>query len=388
MSVTLSHNIDEIQLQNLIDAGYEELRLYYSNGPEGPWVLATITASPSTLALLLAADLPYTTTIIFSDGNAAMWFKVVPYGSGPGYGSLSDSDSFHGDGGTTLAYLRKRLGRQTKDLISGTTTAGGSTTTAICTSFNFTRFIDDHFVNWYFHNLSNGDVSLITGFVKSTGTFTFSPAITSVDSSVSFEVTRMWTPEEYREAINWGIVNLYPILSKTYVDTSIRTQLTDSGDNTYELQFKYDVPSSIRRVSNVEIETDSTIITYNERGHPWRPVPFEPYYINLERGFEIKVSLPDDRRLRVTGEGLHDLLYEDTDYVDLVDPEINLLIYLAASNLYALLPVEAASSDIDRYERMSKYYLGLYGEFRDKHKVARPHRKFWSPQNKWRGTNR
>ena len=140
MSVVINFPLDLVQLNQLIDDGYTDLVLYYSNSPEGPYVDSGVTAAPATLAALLLADEPYLTTFSYSGGNPAQWFKVLA-SDGITTSDINDAQSFHGGGGTTLERIRQKLGKLVKCVEIGTTTANGALdgSTAICTHPNFTR---------------------------------------------------------------------------------------------------------------------------------------------------------------------------------------------------------------------------------------------------------
>ena len=388
MSVTVNYNIEETRLDELIAAGYTTLKLYYASSPDGAFADSGATHTPALLATSNTSGPPHGFTFIYSGGNPAMWFKVVAY-DGASTSSLTDADMFHGGGGTTLQRLRQLTGKLMNSLYTGTTTSAGSTTSAVCSHPRFTRRRDDYFGGggsgedgWLFNDLTNGDWSEVSDFVGSTGTFTLSPAKTSVDSGASFEVMNRWTPEDFRDAINWAIVNTYPVLSKPIIDTSIQT-----ADNTW----RYQIPNNIRILNKVEIGTvgiNDTETSMAKKWMPWRSVGYTPIDDGLARYIEFKREPPfsDDIGgyvLRLTGTTNLAQLYNDTDYVEIIEPQIELIIYMAAHRLYALLPNNGASSDIDRWKDQSNYYMALYNEFKKNFGSRRKSKKWWQHDAKW-----
>lgn len=380
MAVTVTFDIDELQLNELSDAGYTALTLWYSNTSDGTFADSSATVSPSTIAAALAAE-TYTFTFTYSAGSPAQWFRVRAY-DGSNYSSLSDARPFHGGGGTTLATLRQKLGAEIRDMVVGTAT-GGSTATATVTNPRFTRWRDDYFNNQFFNNTTNGNWTVVTDWAVSTGTgtFTLSPAITSVTNGDNIEVSRRWTPEEYRDAINWAITALYPTFNRSIVNTGLRTDT-----NIYQ----FDVPHDIRAVTSVEIESwaNNSSEDAATRGHPWVDVPFRIIRDGLRQKIEIERNYSPDRRLRIMGTGTLSQLYNDTDYVELIDPDIDIVVYYAAFHLYRGLPNDASSSDIDRYENLAKHYWGLAENTKDQYARGRQPMRLWSAEARASGNRR
>jgi hypothetical protein len=236
-------------------------------------------------------------------------------------------------------------------------------------------------VGWYIQRTDTGAWSQVTAWDTATKTLTFSPAIASVGSGVPIILTSRWTPNEYRRAVNWAIRNSYPTMSRSIIYTGLRTQVENGTDIYF-----YRTPLDMRTINSVEMETDvdlATSATAVDRGHPWRGIAFTPTKDGMEKGFEVKNALPDDRRLRVFGTGPLQQLYEQTDFVEVVDPETELLVYLAASHLYSLLTNEAASTDVDRYADMAKVNMGLYASHKSSLAPGRPAQSNWSQQSRW-----
>ena len=214
--ITIDYSIDEVQLAQLMADGWTHIELFYSNTPEGPYAT---TSEREPLALG-----QYEYTLVYPAGNPGQSFVILLW-DGTANSREQDSRRFPGGGGTTLARLRQLTGRMLHDMVEGTTTGSGSTTSAVCAQIAVTRFDDSHFMNWFFNRVTGTqEWTQVTASAKSTGTLTLSPAIASVGSGVGFELTRRWTPPEYREALNWAITAAYPTLSRQVVNTSLRTQ--------------------------------------------------------------------------------------------------------------------------------------------------------------------
>lgn len=137
---------------------------------------------------------------------------------GSNYSHVSDAAPFHGGGGTTLAVICQRLGKEIHDV--GTLTTSTTTTSAAFTTGDVTRFPDDYFNQHFFHNTTRSAWTQVTDWVQSTKIATV-PAITSQVSGDSVELTARFTPDEYRDAINWAIQFAYPFLSRTIVSTAL-----------------------------------------------------------------------------------------------------------------------------------------------------------------------
>lgn len=384
MGITITHDLDEIQITQLIDDGYTTLKLYKSDTPDGNFTDSGVTPSPSTLAAAVTAEEPFTFTFSYSGGNPSQWFKIVAY-DGVVTSSLLDSEAFSGGGGTTLTTMRQRLGRlMNVMLISTTTSAGnGGGTTAIANRALFARYRDDYFggvtdsEGWYFHNVDTSEWTLISDWVQSTRTFTLSPALSAqVGSGANIEVMARWTPDDYRSAINWAIVNTFPTLCKIVTDTSILTE---------EDIFSYQVPNNIKVINKVEIETDINMDSTDgrTRGMPWREIPFTEIDEGLTRKLEFKRELDDGRRLRVTGTAMLSQLYNDDDYTEAIDPQVDLILYLAAHRLYAELANNSPSTDIDRYRDQANYYMAIYNENKGRRATRKRTKRFWSHDQIW-----
>lgn len=372
MSITLDYPVDELRLSELMDDGVTHLRLYSSATPEGPYTYTSVQVA------LVAATYSYTFT--YASGNSALWYKVVSW-DGATISDLRDSKAFHGGGGTTLAALVQSTGYRARDLIAATTTGVGNTTSAVVDDVELTRYSTGYFVGWYIQRTDTGAWSQVTAWDASTKTLTFSPAMASVGSGVPIILTKRWTPSEYRRAINWAVRNAYPAMSRSIVYTGLRTQVANAAKIYY-----YRVPLDMRTINAVEIETDvdlATSATAVDRGHPWRGLAFTPTKDGMEKGFELKHAAPDDRRLRVFGTGPLQQLYEQTDFVEVVDPETELLVYLAASHLYSLLTNEAASTDVDRFADLAKTNMGLYASHKSALAPGRQPQQSWSQQARW-----
>ena len=74
------------------------------------------------------------------------------------------------------------------DGVADTTTSGGSTTTAVCA--RLARYPDGWFRGWEFFAEALNEKAAVTAFTSSSGTLTFTPAITSVATSVKFVLVK------------------------------------------------------------------------------------------------------------------------------------------------------------------------------------------------------
>jgi hypothetical protein len=356
-----------------------------SNTPDGVYANSAVASSPTTLALSLSTAV-YSFTFSYAAGNAGQWGKIRAY-NGSTYSALNDASPFHFGGGTTLATLRQKLGKLTNDLVSGTTTSAGNTVTANCNQIDIYKNPTSYFVGQYFNSTALGEVTEVTAFVKAGGVFTLFPAITSVGSGVAFEVTQRWTPGEYREAINWAIAACYPRLSKSIVNT---------GFLSAEDIFSYAVPNDIKAVDKVEMESADRA-TYPDRlGQPWREVAFEPIKDGLQHTIEFKRQLPyvaatttttpvtlPVRRIRIRGTGMLSQLYNDSDSVEVLDPQVELIIFMAAQYLYARMPARAASTDREFYEKQAKFYMSMFENYKGTFSSGRPARRMWQQPARW-----
>lgn len=384
MGITIEFPLDELQLLELQDEGYTTLELYYSNAPEGPYSATNITPSPATLAAAVTAEVPYIFSFVYSSGNASQWFKVVA-SDGSSTSDLVDAQAFHGGGGTNLETIRQKVGKITNTMLIGATTANGAAdgSTAIANYAKFVRYRNDYFGGaagadgWIWNNLDTDEWTIVTDWDQSTGTFTFSPVFDAqVTSGIAFEVMTRWTPDEYRDAINWAISNSYPVLSKPVIDTATLTE---------EDIFEYPVPNSIKIVNKVEIESTSFSDSEDSRtrGLPWRQIAYEEIDDGLNRKIAFKRELDDGRRLRITGTTMLSQLYNDTDFVEIVDPQVDIIVYLAAHRLYTLLINSDASTDTQRFNEQAQYFLSLYeGAKRAKASRRKP-RRLWGHDAKW-----
>jgi len=388
MGITINFPVDELQLDDLIADGWTTLKLYYSNSPEGPYTDSG-TSPNQDLATANTAGPPHLFTFGFSGGNAAQWFKVVAY-NGSTTSSLNDAQAFHGGGGTTLQAIRQKMGKLMKLMHVGTTdsTGAGDGSTAICTTSTFRRFRDNYFGGgtgvdgWFFNNLSTSEWTVINGWTQSTGLFNFSPSLSAqVGSGVNFEVMARWTPDEYRDAINWAIEECYPTLSKPVVDTSLST-IEDANSN---FIFQYTIPFNIRILNKVEIEDTNNSDNTDSRIHgmPWRQISYGEIDDGLTRSIEFKQKLDVDRRLRFTGTSFLSQLYNDSDYVEIVGAQVNLLVYRATERLYSAQSNIDPSSDVDRWRDQASYYLALYNENKGKRATRRKSKKMWQHDAQW-----
>lgn len=371
MTATLPVALDELLIEALIDDGFTTLTLWVSDEQAGPYTVTAATVSPTTLALMSSTNV-FKATFTYSAGTAAQWFRVVPY-TGSAYAPLSNSAPFHGGGGTTLTALRRKLGRLIRDLKVGTLTTGTNTTSAVFSAADFHRFANDYFNNWILNNTTRALWSPITAWVKgaSTSTATVAPAITAQVSGDTAELTRRFTPDEYREALNWAITASYPVISKTIENTALLT-----ASNIY----RFAVPNDIKRVSSVEIESQSyqTSEVEETRGFPWKDIPFDIRRDGMRQYIELDSFYTPGLRLRVRGVGPLSQVYDETNYVEEIDPQVDYICYLAAFYLFRSLGHESAATDIDRFQGLAKHYQQLAESMKGEYGEGRPAIRMWN----------
>jgi len=375
VAVTVSAPIDPVQLEELQDAGYTTLTLWVANTPDGAYTNSGVTPSPATIALMESGE-NFTATFTYSGGTVAQWGKIRGF-DGSNYTPLADAVPFHFGGGTTLTRVRQLLGKEIRDLRTGTATTSTDANTVITSTPDIFRWQTGTFNNAFLHNTTRSGWAQITSSTKgaSTTTIELGANIASQATGDSFEITKRWTPDEYRDAINWAIVSSYPWLAR---------QVTNTGLMTADQVFRHQVPHDIKSVLSVEIETDAHITSESQatRGHPWIDVPFAIRKEGLLQYIELETPYTPNRRLRVTGIGPLSQLYNESDYVEEMQPQVELLVYLAAFRLFRNYVNDAASSDIDRYEALAGHYMGLCEKFKQAHQQSRPARRWWSSLNR------
>lgn len=320
-----------------------------------------------------------TYTFTYSSGNSSQYFKIVAY-NGSTISPLSEAHTFHGGGGTTLSVLRQRAGREMRDMVTATTIATTNTTQFTVSDIDFTKRANSYFVNHFVNNTTRGIVKPITGWTQSTGVGTHA-TITAQDAGDTIEVTRRFTPTEYRDAINWAITEAYPRLSRQIVYEGIET-----AANLYQ----YAIPQDIRTVDKVEIESANNASSTVEatRGHPWSDVPFVPIRTGLTMKIELEREYTASRRLRITGTGPLEQLYNDSDYVEVLTPTADIIVYMTCQRLYEGLANEAASGDVDRYNAQAARFAAKADKALMQHAMPRAARRIWSHEVRGGGGQR
>ncbi len=376
MSVTLNVPIDQADITAAVADTWLTATLWYSNTPDGNYQNSSVVSSPATLALALSTEV-YTFTFIASSQNPGQWFKVRYY-DGVNYSPLSDSSPFHGGGGTTLVVLRQKLGLMLDDLRTGTAIATTNTTQVTHAEPMLLLEPDSMFVNWLFNNTTRGIWRAATASSQSGATITM-PAITAQAAGDSFEISRRFTPSQYREAINWALASTYPTISRS---------ITNTGYITAEDSYRYQIPQDIRTVDRVEIaDADSQANHPDRLGAPWREIAFDPIQDGLLRYVELKKQLsfdPTQLKIRIRGTGPLSQLYNDSDYTEALDPQIDLTMYKAASRLWFLKLAGAASTDRDYYKEQAAFWDAAYekGKASGAASPRQPH-KMWQKQAQW-----
>jgi len=165
---------------------------------------------------------------------------------------------------TTLAELTLELAKIIVPVQESVASANGTTVTLIDTLY--TRG-DNYFKNgevWFLSGVNAGKIALCTGYVKSTGTITFSPAVTATVAGDRYAaVTGRYKFINLVKAINQIIGTL----------GKVRTENTDLI--TVDGQEEYDLPEGVRNLCKVEIaQNDVSPMAYYEHLR-WDEVPSE-----------------------------------------------------------------------------------------------------------------
>lgn len=371
MAITWDYSIDELRLASVMDDGWTHVELFTCPSPEGEYATTGVRAE------LVVGTYEY--ELAYSSGSEAAYYKIA-FWNGVSNSSLLGVPVLHGEGGTTLARMRQRLGLLLGDMDISTTTGNGAVdgSTAISDRALFTRRRDDFFKNRFFHRTSGGDQewTQITGWDQSDAKFTLAPAVsTQIASGASFEVTARWTPEEYRDAINWGIRAAYPVLQREIVYDGLRT---------VDQRLEYKLPNHIRSVSNVMVARDANSDSTDPTiaGLPFTDVPFKPLTSGLGTYITLHRAEEGGKRMRVLGMGPLLSLYADTDYVEIVDPQVDLVLYLAAFDLYTHLTGTAAASDRDLYREQAKLYMGMFQNYKSQFSPGRRGKQMWQHEHR------
>lgn len=377
MSIRILYPVDQLALADLIDNDWVSATLWVANSPDGVYTLSAVTPSPATLALAVSGE-TYEFTFECTTETPGQYFKVRYYDGISAYSSLSDASPFHGGGGTTFSYLKSKIGRRIRDYWAVSSVAGGGTTSVKTSDINVVRHLTDAFVGWIYRNATSGEQSVVTASSVTAGvcTLTFSPAIlTQAAAGISMELFKRFTHEEMREALNEAISYAYPSLSRSLVNQGLRTQA--AGDDTVYL---FQVPQDFRIVNKLEMESLTWPDSTDEatHGQPWLEVPFESDIDGLIRTLKVRSKLPDDRRLRISGIGILSQLYNDSDYVEVVHPQTELLTDLACAFLYKLQANDGASSDTDRFNALSDYYLSKFEKNKGRLGTPRKPTSYWA----------
>ena len=143
----------------------------------------------------------------------------------------------------TLTYLRRSVGRNLGKMVTGTTTATGTNTTARDTKL-FGG--DDEYIGSYIHltdGTYNGTTHRITDYTASTGTMTFAQMGGTVASSTPYELWENgFDPDVVDEFIDQAVLEL---AGRAY-DPIENLDLHTDGINT-----RWEIPSNIEMIQDV-----------------------------------------------------------------------------------------------------------------------------------------
>ena len=186
----------------------------------------------------------------------------------------------------TLASAARKIAREIPGciVVDGTATHAGSTTTLRDTTAWYvspTSLPPDDYYNggtlWFLsctNTTLNGDTSLVTDFVSSTGVYTFGTITASTASGDTYSASNREYPRFIlRQAVNYA---LREAGGEDLQDTSL-TSVTD--------QMTYDLPTGVFNVLRVEIATStSSPYGYKPLNH-WREINDD---IAFDEGFQLK----------------------------------------------------------------------------------------------------
>lgn len=381
MAVRLVYPVDDLEIQQRINSGWVRPSLWVADSASSTWIDSNTTPTPATYQDALDTGV-HEFVFDYAAGNQAQWFRFRGVDATNAFSPLSASAPFWGQGGTTLASLTAKLGKMVRDYVAGTTTAGGTTTTFVCGDIDVASRRDGHYQNYTWRRTDTGVWSPVTDWTQSTKTGTLAFTLDSaVGSGVAFELFKRWTPDEYRDALNWAIVNCYPLLNRPIINTAYYTI-----DDSYTIT----VPADFKSVSSVQYESGWNLDSSDPSSHgqPWRDIAFERIMDGNQIILEFKrppfkTTGRESRRLRIQGDGILSQLHDSSDYVEVAEPQTDLLCYKAASQLYSMLMGDAASTDNDRYKAMATYYLNLFEEYKSQATMPRKPVSYWAFDPLW-----
>lgn len=367
MAITLSVPVDPLTIEQLIDDGFTSLTLWYADEADGVYADSGVTPSPALLATA-STDEDYTFIFSYSGGSPTQWFKIRAK-QGVTYSDSFLSSPFVGGGGVSLRYLRRRLGKLLDDMTVLTSTTTGDADTLICANVEARRRSNDYFNGMFLYRVATGEQSVVDTSTN-LGVINHTPPFSTTNTSgLSYELTRRWTFGEYNEAINWACVASYPSLSRPIINTGFQT-VDDS--------YLYNVPQDILTLSAVEVETNTFPDSLDQavRGQPWFGVPYEPVFDGLTLQFEVAPEAAD-KRLRISGTGYISQMGSDTDSTELHPHNAELLIAKAAERLWTLKAFGAASSDRDFYMTNAQMFKAMFEEGKMGRRSRRRPKKVW-----------
>jgi hypothetical protein len=338
---------------------------------------------------------------------------------------------------TTLTAAVEGLADMVGDYLTGTcTTIGGAAGATLIDGRlkDKSRNTDDYFndkVIWVTAGTSvAGDERYISDFTATSGTVTPYLAFTAqVPNASTYMLFSLWTASDYRRALNQAIDDAYPYVARNFVDETLETQddvwsyrLGDYGTATYTSvsltdtskkwqtdQFKgltaisgassglisgntptvltltgwtpstptsadaYQIIHPIEEVLNVAYQQDSTYTT-----RPYVNVPFEMLDHEGIRILQLLAYPPPDCPLRIVGRGRATHWTSTvTSVSEISQPDMKLVSYLAAYNLFSRTPSMSASQDRDFYESEAQRYYGLWERERSRRKTLRGPTHIW-----------
>lgn len=346
---------------------------------------------------------------------------------------------------TTLTAARQLLSGMVGDLVTSTCQQGGASgATLIDTALKGEFGNQDDACNNQWVILTSGAAALlgnerrISDFAAA-GTitpYTAFGAPTQIPADTTYEIHKIWTPTQKRQALNWALRRAYPHIARNIVDDQITTvadtwsyrlgdygtctgsaagTLTDTGKAWITNQFAgyrvqaqeyagtvasntatvltlaanwvpttapstgdaYSIIHPIRALYGVEYELNEDTATY-----PYVDIPYgvRAHEGTLTLQFIPGYRPPDGRVLRLRGRGyLTDFTTTETDCTEVEENHIDGILFLAAHWLFRRTPALSASQDRDFYREEANRYLRMWEEYKADLATMRFPKKLWSP---------
>ena len=321
--------------------------------PDGTAVVSSATPTIQTGTLgTYYYDIPAATISTYSGHWSAAW--TFTYGSN----SLSQTTRFTvGPTASTVSMrqIRRAVAQRLRDHWAVTATAAGTAYQIIDTT-RLAQYADDYFAQgtalcWSGTTSNVGQERPIGSFASSTAVLS-TPFTDIRASGDKFDFHKRFTHQEYRNAINDAVAEMYPHIYLPVVD---ETHTTTAGDVDYDIS---DLTFPITNLGWVEIETDTN--------RPWVPVTgkLDPD----RRTLRFDDAIPGSKKLRIIYEARIGPLINEEDILESEESRLqailNYLYHAVPAKLWeyelAMQPIAEASlveRRIDRYNDLAQKEL-------------------------------